>query len=492
MRSTPVENLIRTRFDWLRQPVSIPLHISERRLLLGFVDLGMLYAALLALLGSQNLLIWSIPVLWMQADWFVLLSVIWLCVAGVFDLYSLPKAARPLNSVWAAGGASLITTVLYLMVPYLSPGLPERRLYVFLFVGMAAGGIALWRWAYARFLAHPHFEQTALVIGAGNAGETLARAVAESGSGDEESFYGTGYRILGYVDDDPGKEGQRVAGLQVLGTGPDLPRLVRDLRPSELILAITQTHEINPTLFQQLLDCREQGLLITPMPIVYERLTGRVATEHAGSNLQVVLPLEMSGSRRLYRLIARTLDLVVGVVGCVLLGLVIPWVWLANRIGSPGPLFFWQERVGEQGRIFRIVKFRSMVVDAEKASGAVWAQQNDPRITRVGHFLRRSRLDEIPQFWNVLKGEMSLIGPRPERPEFVAQLEKHIRFYRLRHAVKPGLTGWAQVRYRYGASVRDALIKLEYDLYYIKHQRLFLDVQILLQTVAVVFGLKGR
>jgi lipopolysaccharide/colanic/teichoic acid biosynthesis glycosyltransferase len=148
--------------------------------------------------------------------------------------------------------------------------------------------------------------------------------------------------------------------------------------------------------------------------------------------------------------------------------------------------------VGQGGRVFGVVKFRSMVVNAEEHTGVVWATENDGRVTPVGRLLRKTRLDESPQFWNVVKGDMGLIGPRPERPEFITQLAQQIPFYRVRHAVKPGITGWAQVKYRYGASVHDALVKLQYDLYYIKHQGFYLDLLILLKTVQVVLGLKGR
>jgi len=164
---------------------------------------------------------------------------------------------------------------------------------------------------------------------------------------------------------------------------------------------------------------------------------------------------------------------------------------LANRFTAPGPLLYHQVRVGKGGQTILVTKFRSMVVDAEEHTGAVWATQHDPRVTPVGRFLRKTRLDEVPQFWNILKGDMSLIGPRPERPHFVDQLVQQIPFYRVRHAVKPGLTGWAQVLFPYGASVDDTLSKLEYDLYYIKNQSILLDISILLKTIPIVLGFKG-
>jgi lipopolysaccharide/colanic/teichoic acid biosynthesis glycosyltransferase len=196
--------------------------------------------------------------------------------------------------------------------------------------------------------------------------------------------------------------------------------------------------------------------------------------------------------QRVFGAAKRLFDLMTSVLGLLVLGLALPCIALANAIWSRGPLFYWQARVGKGGRTFPLVKLRTMVPDAEQDIGAVWSQEHDERITPVGRFLRRSRLDELPQCWNILRGEMSLVGPRPERPEIVAYLIKQVPFYQARHAVRPGITGWAQVRYRYGSSVNDALVKLQYDLYYIKHQSMYLELSILVKTAAVMLGLRGR
>jgi lipopolysaccharide/colanic/teichoic acid biosynthesis glycosyltransferase len=187
----------------------------------------------------------------------------------------------------------------------------------------------------------------------------------------------------------------------------------------------------------------------------------------------------------------RALDLAGGLAGLALLVLLLPWVALAIRLASTGPVFYRQVRAGPRGRTFRLLKFRTMIDGAEADGLARWASAGDARVTRVGRFLRRTRLDELPQIWNVLNGDMSLVGPRPERPELIALLEQKIPFYRARLLVKPGLTGWAQINYGYGRSVEDAQVKLQYDLYYIKHQSLWLELTILLRTVEVVLGMKG-
>ena len=185
------------------------------------------------------------------------------------------------------------------------------------------------------------------------------------------------------------------------------------------------------------------------------------------------------------------LDLSLSMLGFVLAAPLMALTALAIRLDSPGPVLYDQERVGENGRVFTVYKFRSMRTDAERAGQPVWARDKDERVTRVGRFIRATRLDELPQLWNVMRGDMSFVGPRPERPFFVEQLARDIPFYVQRHSVKPGITGWAQVKYRYGSSIEDAMEKLRYDLYYIKHMSIFFDLTIVLDTVKVILFGKG-
>ena len=227
------------------------------------------------------------------------------------------------------------------------------------------------------------------------------------------------------------------------------------------------------------------------MSDLYERLTARVPVEHAGRMLHIVVPLSHPASYRLYLLVRRVVEVIVALVGSLIVLSLVPIVWLANRLTSPGDVFYRQERVGRGPRLSR----GQVPVHGDERRGQerrrVGAPQRRPHHP-VGRILRKARLDEWPQFWNVVKGDMSLIGPRPERPEFVDQLAQLIPFYRMRHAVRPGITGWAQVKYGYGASVQDSLVKLQYDLYYIKHQGLYMDLLILLRSFQVVLGMKGQ
>lgn len=491
---------IRSRHLPLQRRLRLPalgLAYSERKLLLGIVDLLIVYGALaasLALRHGLRITRWEPTVVpaYQQVVWFVAVTVLWLLVASALDVYSLPRAANGAKSVASACTTALIVSMVYFFIPYLTPSLPVRRLEALAFPLAAVAGVGVWRATYAWLLVQPTFHQRALVIGAGWAGRTLAQIVRDAGLGSTRSANGPGYEIVGFVDDDPEKQGAAVEGVPVLGSREGLVDLVRRLRPDELVVAITHPDAIDAGLFQAILDVREMGVAVTSMAEVCERVAGRIPVEHAGRNLYIVLPMSQPATHRFYLALKRGIDLAIGLAGCAALGPVTLAIWLANRLTSPGPVFYRQTRVGKGGREFTIVKYRSMVVDAESRTGAVWASTNDSRITPVGKILRRLRFDELPQVWNILKGEMSLIGPRPERPEFVEQLARELPFYRVRHAVKPGLTGWAQVQYRYGASLEDSLIKLEYDLYYIKRQGPVLDLEIVAKTFAVVLRLQGR
>jgi exopolysaccharide biosynthesis polyprenyl glycosylphosphotransferase len=276
---------------------------------------------------------------------------------------------------------------------------------------------------------------------------------------------------------------------RVLGNRKEIEKYVHQLRVSSIVLAIT--NKVDAELTQILMNCLEHSVEVLPMAVVYEQLTGRVPVEHVGESWFVSMPVQHRTASAFYRFSKRVVDVFLSLLGIILLTPIFPLIALAIYIDSPGPTFYTQERVGKAGRRFKAWKFRSMTNDAEK-NGAQWATKNDPRVTRVGKILRKTHLDEFPQFWNILKGDMSAVGPRPERPEWIEKLEKTIPFYRTRLMVKPGMAGWGLVKQGYGASEEDALVKLQYDLYYIKHQSIFLDFVILLKTVLDTFSFGGR
>jgi len=511
-----------------------PLPFPERRLVLMALDLLAVNGALLLALalrpgyGLDGTLVLRHPF------WFLLLSLLWLLIAQTFDAYDPRVAGRFSSSARAVLQAGLITVGVYLLIPYVTPPLPTSRSSLLAFPLITMGALLASRGLYRAVLTQPALCRRALIIGAGWAGRTIAEALAEQGDGT--------YQVVGFVDDDPAKlgrgawepggvgaRGQRSRGAEeqrgearensplhlctpvpqhprsegtpvppppgtsapplVLGNRYSLPALIRQHRVDTLILAIT--HDVNGDLLQILMDCLELGVEIVPMPVLYEQLTGRVPVEHVGSNWYVAMPLSHPLTWTFNRMIKRAMDIVLASLGMLFLALFFPFIALAIYLDSPGPIFYTQERVGEGGRIFKAYKFRSIVPDAEKGQ-AVWAQENDPRVTRVGRILRRTHVDEFPQFLNILKGEMSAVGPRPERPEFVEELAEEIPFYRVRHAVKPGMAGWALVKYGYASSKEDALVKLQYDLFYIKHWSPWLDIVILLKTVLDTVTLRGR
>lgn len=265
-------------------------------------------------------------------------------------------------------------------------------------------------------------------------------------------------------------------------------RLAKNFMADKIVVSLAERRGFFPV--EELLNCKLAGIEVVDAPTFYETATHKLLIE----NITPSWFIFSHGFRVTWflRLCKRVLDLTASFLGLVFFSPVIPFIVLAIKLDSPGPILFRQVRVGEGDRPFTLMKFRSMRQDAESRTGAVWSQENDPRITKVGNFLRRSRLDEIPQLVNILKGDMSLVGPRPERPEFVGELKKRIPYYSERHYVKPGLTGWAQVCYPYGSSVEDAIEKLRYDLYYIKNISIFLDFYIILKTFGVVLLGKGR
>jgi exopolysaccharide biosynthesis polyprenyl glycosylphosphotransferase len=427
------------------------------------------------------------------AWWPIGLALAWLVVAALNGVYDLRVAARVRDV-----GRRLLTTavglgLLYLLLFFVfntrgAPGDPfagmtwrlPRVVPAFHLLGTLVSTLA-WRTFYALVLTGSNFRRRALVVGAGWAGRTIAEAIT--------SDLQSGYEIVGFIDDDPAKQGSSLLGLPVLGTSEDLLRVALEEGVDELVLSIT--HEMGGEMFGAIIKCYAQGVTLVPMPLLYEMATGRVPVEHVGSQWYVSLPTHPAATARLSDLVQRLGDILFSLIGLICLAPFLPLIALILYLDSPGPIFYSQVRAGRTGRPFRLYKFRSMVPGAEAEGQAVWASEDDDRVTRFGKFMRRTRLDELPQFWNVLRGDMSVIGPRPERPELIAELEREIPFYNVRHLVRPGLSGWAQVKYRYGSSKRDALIKLQYDLYYIKHRSLFLNLMILWKTVGVVLRFQG-
>ena len=475
----------------------LSLQVSERRMLLLWGDVFLLGAAGAAALWGWSAIRPDMPFtqefVAAKVWWPAALALAWLVVAALSNVYDLSVAAR----VWSVGRRLIITAVvlglLYLLLFFVAstrdaPGDPFAgielqllRVVPILFLLSALALTLAWRTFYALVLTGSNFRRRVLVVGAGWAGRTVAEALAPNLQSE--------YETIGIIDDDPDKQGTSLAGLPVLGTSKDMLRVVLENGVDELVLAIT--HEMGGETFAAVMDCYAHGVALIPMPLLYETVLRRVPVEHVGSHWYTALPACPAAITRLSDLLQRSADVLLSLAGLICLAPFLPLIALIQYLDCPGPMFYFQTRTGRNGRPFRLYKFRSMIPDAEPESQAVWASADDSRITRFGKLMRRTRLDELPQLWNVLKGEMSMIGPRPERPEFIAELEQEIPFYDVRHLVRPGLSGWAQVKYRYGNSKEDALIKLQYDLYYIKHRSLLLNAMILWKTIGVVLRFQG-
>ena len=459
--------------------------ISERRLLL---RLGDIIAAIVAILLS--LLVWTIvdqrrpynlAFVIEQAFWFVLLPSLWLLLASANDLYDLQLASNRMATITRLLAATLQIFVVYLGIFFLSPRLALPRLFIFYYGALSFVLIAAWRIWRPFLMGWVSERRRALIVGDGIGADIIAKAIKEYAPGQ--------YELIGLVSS---KDGGDITSQEVplAGNGVDMLEVALTNAVVELIVATPC--ELTEDLFQGVMDCYQQGISIVPMTILYERLTGRVPVELVGRDWAIVLPIETASAFDPYPFLKRLIDVVLSVVGLLVFGVLLIGLVPLSKLDSPGPVFFRQTRVGKGGKLFRVVKLRSMVANAEAETGAVFARTNDDRITRMGRFLRKSRLDEVPQLWNVLRGEMSLIGPRPERPEFIEELSAAIPYYRTRLATMPGITGWAQVRYPYAESLESHLIKLQYDLYYVRHQSLLLDLQIVVRTIGRMLSLAGQ
>jgi sugar transferase (PEP-CTERM system associated) len=397
------------------------------------------------------------------------------------DLYDL-RLLTDKRELWtriiqALSTASFVLAALYFWLPSLIIGRGVFLVAAFLVIALVSG----WRATFEWLSGHLAPRERLLLVGTTPSAVSLAREMFEL-------RHELGVEIVGFVDVDPARVGAPVINPGVIGTIEDIPSIVRARGVDRVVVSLSDARGRLP--MDKLLEMKLEGVSFDHLASVYESYTGKIAVE----NLRPSWLIFSSGFRKSAFLAAskRILDLVAAGIGLILAAPLMALVAVAIRLTSPGGVFYHQPRVGQHGRIFTVHKFRSMRADAEAGTGPVWAAKHgDPRVTAIGRFLRRSRLDELPQLWNVLKGDMSFVGPRPERPEFVAELTRQIPFYGQRHVIRPGVTGWAQVRYTYGASVEDALQKLQYDLFYIKNLSLALDLFIILDTVKTVLMRKG-
>lgn len=340
----------------------------------------------------------------------------------------------------------------------------------------------IWHFGYKYCIHLPTFAQRILIVGTG----PLAKNIGDIITNTNHS-----YCLAGYIDCHantptlpPVNKNDNGNGN---GNGNKIIEAAKLKKANKIVVSLTERRGALP--LQDLISCKLSGIEVLDAPSFYEELTGKLLIENITPSWLIFSSgFKITLSKKILK---RTFDIIFAIICALIVFPFIPLIALMIKIDSHGPVFLRQKRIGKNEKIFTLYKFRTMLENAEKDTGVVWAQKDDPRITRIGKLLRKTRLDEIPQIFNILKGDMSFVGPRPERPEFVETLKERVPYYSERHFVKPGLTGWAQVRYRYGSSVEDALEKLRYDLFYIKHISFHFDLLIILETIKVVLFGKG-
>lgn len=408
---------------------------------------------------------------------FSLLMIVTMTTFGLYQRDSMDTFRAILSRVTASFMVGFaIMSFLFYVVPTLFLGRGAFGLSVI--IGFFA--IVLIRVAFHKWANWGLMQSRILVLGTGTRADNVEALVNNHATS-------SNMNIIGYL---PVKGGQNhVTPSRILpDESSSLYSVVKKYAVNEIVLAVRERRGgVLP--MQELLECRLRGVRITELSTFFERERGQVRLDSLNASWLILG--EGFNNNSLRDVVKRGFDLVASGILLLVTSPIVAITALLIKLDSVGPLFYLQERVGEGGRVFAVCKFRSMCADAEPAGKPIWATANDDRTTRVGRIIRKLRIDELPQIFNVLRGDMSFVGPRPERPFFVQQLAQEIPYYEARHSIKPGITGWAQVRYPYGASVEDAKEKLQYDLYYVKNHSLFLDIMILIDTVQVVLWGKG-
>lgn len=395
-----------------------------------------------------------------------------------FDLYDLKIFRRnfelAIRLLQSLGVSSILLAILYYLFPILMVG---RGIFL-ISLGFMGAVIVFWRVIYNHILRTNQIDQRIMIVGSGQLAKSIAIEIIDKTD--------TGFNVIGFITDNPERVGEKLVNPSVIGDQSQILEIAMKEKVNRIIVALEERRGKFPE--DQLLSCKMRGIPVEDGIEFYEHLTGRLQVE----SLRPSALIFSDGFKKskLTMWMKRVVGFGLSFIGLALLSPLILMISILIKIDSRGPIFYRQERVGENGKVFKLVKFRSMLENAE-GNGPVWADANDKRITRVGRWIRKWRLDEIPQMFNVLKGDMSFVGPRPERPYFVETLRREIRYYDRRLSVKPGITGWAQIKYQYGASKEDALEKLKYDLYYIKNLSPLFDLLIIFETIKVVLFGKG-
>ena len=464
----------------MREYKEIHFEVSERKILLRIFDVisVLLCLYLVGVVFEFNYFNISET----NFYWTIVLGIYLNFIGSVFEMYNLQVASNQFQVIKSIILTSSITVLIYLLTPLFTPKLPENRIQILIFYIAIFIALFIWRLIYVRFFASNRFSKKVILICDKEQLEELIHALE---SADPH------YRVLGFVNSDSADTKTnydiKIKNIDI----SSLEEFVKKNSISEVVVASQKTDGITVNLYNQLIHLLENGYIIREYTQVYENITQRIPVQYVSRDFYRYFPFSRSNQNHFYLSIVRFFEIVFSLTGLLIGVIILPIILIGNLFGNRGKLFYTQERVGKNGKIFNIVKYRTMVKNAE-VEGAVFATINDSRVTPFGKIMRKSRIDEIPQFINILKGDMAVIGPRPERPIFVNEIAEVMPFYETRHVIKPGLTGWAQVNYSYGETIDDSLIKLQYDLYYIKHRSIFLDVNIIFKTLSTVLLYRGQ
>lgn len=457
--------------------------ISERKVLLRIFDVVwvLLTLYLVGLLFSFEYFRISSE-FW---NWCFVLAIYLSVFSSIFELYDLQKASQFQTVLKNVVLTTSVTVLFFLLTPIFTPVLPENRLQIIYFYLAIITALLLWRYTYIALVTSPRFYKRVLVIGDASYVDLAS---------DQLKKADPNYNVIGFINTSGHDEEENHPDLNnaiIEFASENLKATLKQNNINEILIASSRVEGGMLPIYEQLIELMKLDFPVRDYNQVYEEKTHRIPVQHMEKDFYKFFPFSRRNQSKFYLSFHRLADIVISIIGISIGAFLILLVLLGNLLGNRGRLFYFQERVGKNGKRFNIVKFRTMICDAEP-HGAQWAEKNDARATRFGKFLRRSRLDEFPQFYNILKGEMSLIGPRPERPVFVEKLSKEFHYYDTRHVIKPGLTGWAQVMIDYGNSHEDSLEKLQFDLYYIKHRNIFMDITILTKTLSTIIFYRGQ
>jgi exopolysaccharide biosynthesis polyprenyl glycosylphosphotransferase len=451
--------------------------ISERKLYLRFFDIAFVLAGLFVTSYLVDFQYFNFDTS-QSITWIVLLTFYLLFFGEIFEMYNLKVASEKYLTLRSVTITSVFTMLFYIFTPLLSPVLPQNRIQIVYFFIALFLPILVSRFIYIQFIFSPRFLKNILVIAEQNQVEKLIEITKNKESN----------VIVAYISSAKLKD-HECTYFSSNTASINLSEIIKNEFINEIVVS-SKKFKFVDDINAQLIELFEKGVVIRSVDSFIEDETNRISESQLSPNFYNYFTFSKSHQNNLYLAFRRTLDILFALVGTLIFLMLIPLVLIGNLIGNKGPLLYKQYRVGKRGELFEIIKFRTMVTNAEE-HGAVWATKNDIRVTVFGRILRKTRIDEFPQFLNVLKGDMSLIGPRPERPEFIEKLEKEFPFYAIRHVIKPGLTGWAQVMHPYANTIKDQEKKLLFDLYYIKQRNLLMDFKIVIKTISTILFFRG-